>query len=61
MLGFGLGISCGTNFPGSPGEVVRQLWDLMVTRTGVTITGRPASPTFVVTKVSADGAMIKRG
>ncbi len=61
MLGFGLGISCAVNFPGSLGDVFRPVWDLLVTRTGVTIAGRPVSPTFFVTNVSADGATIKRG
>lgn len=61
MLGFGLGINCAINFPGLPGQIVRPVWDFLITRTGVTIAGRPASPTFSVTNVSADGATIKRG
>lgn len=61
MLGFGLGLSCAVNFPGPLDTVFRPFWDLLVTRTGVTIAGRPASPRFLVTNVRADGATIKRG
>ena len=61
MLGFGLGLNASINFPGLLNHAVRPAWDFLIARTSAKITGRPGAPTFSITKISADGATIKRG